>query len=151
MKAKTIQIVWHTKEPVWTLDFHPTNTNVLATGGADKDIKVCSLAMHLENCHLFALSQLTSQLFPSTWTRCSTFLNAVLRHQIWEVRAALLTDCNIARMRDACTCNLWSTMPMHRSLRRQMAAPACSSSVGWGTRQAQSMCCGFLLLVGAHT
>ena len=38
MKAKTLQIVWHSKEPVWTLDFHPSG--VLATGGADKEIKV---------------------------------------------------------------------------------------------------------------
>jgi len=40
MKAKTLQIVWHGKEPVFTLDFHPTNPTLLATGGADKDIKV---------------------------------------------------------------------------------------------------------------
>jgi len=40
MKAKTLQIVWHGKEPVFTLDFHPTNSSLLATGGADKDIKV---------------------------------------------------------------------------------------------------------------
>eukprot|EP00983_Pelagomonas_calceolata_P129847 1161640-Pelagomonas_calceolata.AAC.13 len=39
MKAKTLQIVWHGKEPVFTLDFHPTNPALLATGGADKDIK----------------------------------------------------------------------------------------------------------------
>lgn len=38
MKAKTIQIVWHSKEPVWTLDFHPSG--LLATGGGDKEIKV---------------------------------------------------------------------------------------------------------------
>ena len=36
---KTIQIVWHSKEPVWTLDFHPSG--LLATGGGDKEIKVC--------------------------------------------------------------------------------------------------------------
>ncbi len=39
MKAKTLQIVWHGKEPVYSLDFHPSG--ILATGGADKDIRVC--------------------------------------------------------------------------------------------------------------
>ncbi|KAK9843501.1 hypothetical protein WJX81_006208 [Elliptochloris bilobata] len=38
MKAKTLQIVWHGKEPVYSLDFHPSG--ILATGGADKDIKL---------------------------------------------------------------------------------------------------------------
>lgn len=38
MKAKTLQIVWHGKEPVYSLDFHPSG--ILATGGADKDIRV---------------------------------------------------------------------------------------------------------------
>lgn len=36
-KAKTLQIVWHGKEPVYSLDFHPDGT--LYTGGADKEIK----------------------------------------------------------------------------------------------------------------
>ena len=38
MRAKTAQIVWHGKDPVFTLDFHPGG--LLATGGADKDVKV---------------------------------------------------------------------------------------------------------------
>ncbi len=38
MRAKTLQVVWHSKEPVFSVDFHPDGT--LATGGADKDIKV---------------------------------------------------------------------------------------------------------------
>lgn len=37
MRAKTIQIVWHGKEPVYSVDFHPDGT--LFTGGADKEIK----------------------------------------------------------------------------------------------------------------
>ena len=40
MKAKTIHIVWHNTEPVWSLDFHPSG--LLATGGGDKEIKVCA-------------------------------------------------------------------------------------------------------------
>jgi hypothetical protein len=38
MKAKTLQILWHGKDPVLTLDFHPSG--LLATGGADKDVRV---------------------------------------------------------------------------------------------------------------
>ena len=39
MKAKTLQIVWHSKGAVYSVDFHPSG--LLATGGLDKDIKVC--------------------------------------------------------------------------------------------------------------
>jgi hypothetical protein len=39
MKVKVIQIVWHSKEPVFSVDFHPSG--LLASGGGDKDIKVC--------------------------------------------------------------------------------------------------------------
>ncbi len=38
MKAKTLQVVWHSKQPVFSLDFHPSG--LLATGGGDKDVKV---------------------------------------------------------------------------------------------------------------
>jgi WD40 repeat protein len=37
MRAKTLQIVWHEKQPVFSLDFHPEG--YLATGGADREIK----------------------------------------------------------------------------------------------------------------
>lgn len=36
-KVKTLQIVWHGKEPVYSLDFHPDGT--LFSAGADKEIK----------------------------------------------------------------------------------------------------------------
>lgn len=36
-KLKTLQIVWHGKEPVYSLDFHPNG--LLVTAGADKEIK----------------------------------------------------------------------------------------------------------------
>jgi chromatin assembly factor 1 subunit B len=38
MKAKVVQIVWHGKEPIFSVDFH--RSGLLATGGADKDVKV---------------------------------------------------------------------------------------------------------------
>lgn len=37
-QVKTLQIVWHEKEPVYSVDFHPDGT--LATAGADKEIKL---------------------------------------------------------------------------------------------------------------
>lgn len=39
MKGGTLQINWHDSKPVLTLDFHPLS-GLLATGGADFDIKV---------------------------------------------------------------------------------------------------------------
>lgn len=38
MKVKTLQVVWHEKEPVYSVDFLGPST--LATGGADKEIKL---------------------------------------------------------------------------------------------------------------
>eukprot|EP00898_Chlorokybus_atmophyticus_P003827 jgi/Chlat1/4445/Chrsp29S00330 len=45
MKVKTLQIVWHTKEPVLTLEFHPKDLHLLVTGGADKDIKLWQVSV----------------------------------------------------------------------------------------------------------
>ncbi|GAB4848262.1 3-oxoacyl-[acyl-carrier-protein] synthase [Ancistrocladus abbreviatus] len=39
MKGGTVQINWHGTKPVLTLDFHPVS-GILATGGADFDIKI---------------------------------------------------------------------------------------------------------------
>ncbi|KAF9599668.1 hypothetical protein IFM89_001614 [Coptis chinensis] len=39
MKGGTVQINWHNTKPVLTLDFHP-KSGLLATGGADYDIKM---------------------------------------------------------------------------------------------------------------
>ena len=39
MRGGTVQINWHDTKPVLTLDFHPFS-GLLATGGADFDIKV---------------------------------------------------------------------------------------------------------------
>ncbi|KAI3438192.1 hypothetical protein D9Q98_000629 [Chlorella vulgaris] len=38
VKAKTLQVVWHSKEPVYSVDFH--SNGQLVTGGADKEVKV---------------------------------------------------------------------------------------------------------------
>ncbi|KAJ7553797.1 hypothetical protein O6H91_06G113500 [Diphasiastrum complanatum] len=42
MKGGTVQIAWHGSEPVLSLDFHPPS-GLLATAGADHDIKMWSL------------------------------------------------------------------------------------------------------------
>lgn len=53
MRAKTLQVVWHGKEPVFSVDFHPSG--ILATAGADKDIKVSwqMKALKMEQQQLF--------------------------------------------------------------------------------------------------
>ncbi|KAL7591078.1 chromatin assembly factor 1 subunit FAS2 [Lactuca sativa] len=43
MKGGTLQINWHDTKPVLTLDFHPIS-GILATGGADYDIKLWLIA-----------------------------------------------------------------------------------------------------------
>lgn len=41
MKLNTPEIVWHNKEPVFTVDFHRNGPNWrLVTGGGDNDVKV---------------------------------------------------------------------------------------------------------------
>ncbi|PKI60166.1 hypothetical protein CRG98_019436 [Punica granatum] len=47
MKGGTVQINWHETKPVLTLDFHPT-TGLLATGGADFDIKLWLMVCEAE-------------------------------------------------------------------------------------------------------
>ena len=38
MHVKTLQVIWHDKEPVYSVDFN--SPSVLATGGGDKEIKI---------------------------------------------------------------------------------------------------------------
>lgn len=47
MKYNTCLIVWHNKEPVLSLDFHPSGR--LATGGADNTIKVTPILYLLKS------------------------------------------------------------------------------------------------------
>lgn len=39
MKFNTYLIIWHHKEPVFSVDFHESGR--IATGGADNTVKVC--------------------------------------------------------------------------------------------------------------
>ena len=63
MKVTTPQIVWHSKEPVFSADFHRNGAAWrLVTGGADKDIKVsfscCSKSLHVHvPCNVRMLSR----------------------------------------------------------------------------------------------
>eukprot|EP00963_Diacronema_lutheri_P008937 scaffold776_cov347-Pavlova_lutheri.AAC.135 len=53
MKVKTVQIVWHGKEPVFSLDFHPAagvkpeegDKYLLATGGGDNDVRMWEVSV----------------------------------------------------------------------------------------------------------
>lgn len=38
MRATTLEVVWHDKQPVLSVDFHPDGT--LATAGADREIRL---------------------------------------------------------------------------------------------------------------
>jgi WD40 repeat protein len=49
-KLKTLQIVWHGKEPVYSLDFHPNG--LLVTAGADKEIKTWKVRRVFLVCQL---------------------------------------------------------------------------------------------------
>ena len=50
-KLKTLQIVWHEKQPVYSIDFSADGS--LATAGGDKEIKIwrvrASLSVHYED------------------------------------------------------------------------------------------------------
>jgi WD40 repeat protein len=47
MRFQTCLIVWHGKEPVFSLDFHPSGR--LATGGADNTVKVVLLFVNIQD------------------------------------------------------------------------------------------------------
>jgi WD40 repeat protein len=49
MKVKTLQVVWHDREPVYSVDFHPDGT--LFTAGGDKEIK----AWEVRRCYRLLL------------------------------------------------------------------------------------------------
>ena len=85
MRVKTIQIVWHEKKPVYTVDFH--SSGVLATGGGDKDVKV-----RPQSGFVSAQYGVLKVLFVFTQT-CFFVL------QLWEVSEAVsIVCCN-----NACT------------------------------------------------
>lgn len=41
MKAKTVQIHWHEKQPIFAVDFDPTGDGRFATSGGDGAVHVC--------------------------------------------------------------------------------------------------------------
>ena len=70
MKIKLLNVVWHDKEPVFSIDWHPSGR--IATGGADKEVKiwrveniasakpqvkyVCSLVRHMSTVNAVRFS-----------------------------------------------------------------------------------------------
>jgi WD40 repeat protein len=55
MKGGTVQIAWHGSQPVLSLDFH-SPSGLLATAGADHDIKVSSVSVSFSR--LFCLMEI---------------------------------------------------------------------------------------------
>jgi len=41
MKAKTLQIHWHDRQPIFSIDFEPCGKGRLATAGGDENVRVC--------------------------------------------------------------------------------------------------------------
>lgn len=70
MKFKLLNVVWHDKDPVFSIDWHPSGR--IATGGSDKEVKiwrieninspkptvkfVCSLVRHMNNVNAVRFS-----------------------------------------------------------------------------------------------
>jgi chromatin assembly factor 1 subunit B len=43
MKVKTLQIHWHNKQPIYSVDFNPQNPQKLVTCGGDNNIRVIGI------------------------------------------------------------------------------------------------------------
>ena len=58
MKFCTPQIVWHDKDPVYSIDFHHVEGEEwrLASGGTDKDIKVLLFRNMISNKTLYIIA-----------------------------------------------------------------------------------------------
>jgi len=40
MKAKTLQIHWHDRQPIFSIDFEPCGKGRLATAGGDENVRI---------------------------------------------------------------------------------------------------------------
>lgn len=69
MRVKTLQIVWHGKDPVLSADFHPSG--IVATAGADKEIKVIDPSPFLQLIHQ-RQDNLTRPSFLQLWKITTT-------------------------------------------------------------------------------
>ncbi|EGC32637.1 hypothetical protein DICPUDRAFT_89123 [Dictyostelium purpureum] len=71
MKCETVMILWHNKDPIYSVDFHPT-TNKFCTTGFDNEIKIWSYTKDKEG-HLSIeyLSSLTKHTKPVNVARFS--------------------------------------------------------------------------------
>lgn len=111
MRTKVLQILWHSKDPVFSLDFHPNG--LLVTAGQDKEIMVRSPARP----HLHAISASSSEciglgcavLCSYCWYRCANRLALLYR-----VRSQLSNHILVMH----CSCGTWDV--------RRMAAPRLS-------------------------
>ena len=71
MKVKTLEIAWHAREPVLSVDFHPSGR--LATAGADNTVRVSSLTyiLNLLDCSIITF---VAPLFFSEQVNCTKIL-----------------------------------------------------------------------------
>ncbi len=49
MKVKTLEVLWHSQLPVFSVDFHPSQPRRFATAGQDKDVKLWNLTDALDS------------------------------------------------------------------------------------------------------
>lgn len=69
MKGGTVQINWHDTKPVLSLDFHHL-TGLLATAGADYDIKVNNYYFNLLNFALYYFMNFVLAICVSAFSLC---------------------------------------------------------------------------------
>lgn len=72
MRVETLQIAWHDREPIFSVDFHHASDR-LATGGADKTIKVLLLLPPF--IPPFLLILLVGEFMSRDWRLCLDLAN----------------------------------------------------------------------------
>lgn len=71
MRAKTLQIIWHDKQPVFAVDFDPL-TDKFATCGGDNNVRVWRLATQIE--YLSTLSRHTAAVNCVRWSPSGKYI-----------------------------------------------------------------------------
>lgn len=107
MKVDTPMIFWHEREPVLSIDVHPSG--FIATAGADKKVRVSTVRaprMPVYACSLFVICLMHSQWAVSNliaslaWNSCVEY--------IYEILSAL---CVSVYLRCVCVCVVCVALP----------------------------------------
>ncbi|KAK3252900.1 3-oxoacyl-[acyl-carrier-protein] synthase [Cymbomonas tetramitiformis] len=108
MKTKTLQILWHGKEPVYSLDFHASG--VLATAGGDKEIKLWEVFLgengvpavkHLES--LTAHNRVVNMVRFSPTGETLASAGDTGEILLWKPTGEILESCSAEEIRENCT------------------------------------------------